>query len=864
MNNAYKCIKYFLSIFLIALFCFVLFNNDTLNVKAVSEQDVIDQTNRHIDDGVKDWSQKTSNLGYIGSIPISNGVSLDYTFGSARNRTGKVVGGDSTITNPTVSTTAGTNYFSKINVFINNHGKYNSIVHQGKNSYNDNGDPGKTSDTSADFDLAQGLLNQYYGSYSVMGKMSSKVFLIGHDDKQRLVLKIAGHLDSGPGTGTYAEVVLRPSATGAPIVQRELYVYNPSTSTKQYQTYFGEDTSLNDDSTIYDSTTSSNPEDNGDDVPLYAIGGGQGLYITSDKNATSSKAKLFVTNNVPGGFNDFMGIAYSSPYNITIKGKSNTPGSGDIRNPSLTQGKNDTGDTKRNAGSSLLYGSNDNGTVFPVVDRNGHSNSAYTLRWSSLGQDANSVAHYASTIGATISPYAVPTVSKTYTNSNKSTDGLNHVGDTLHFTLKVSNQGLNSNWSFNNLVDKLPAGLQIDQNSAKYVWTYMTSPSSNTSTSEDTEHIGGRGDVPLTATTNNQLNFTPNTILKDKSTYTVTFDATVTFNSLNNLNNGVLNNTATFTGNNRNSNGSNLDNNKDYTDNVDIPIETPKFRPTFTKQIRNVSKGGVFADNATGEKGDIIEYQAQLKNIGTDTLKSGTFSDDLPAGIELVPGTVKLNNVIQNGLSFNVGAYPNNNIPLTVDFQAKVTSPKAMTATNIAELNNVKTAANTPYKNIESSSAILAITETAPTISFDEVPSLIDFGSINTDGSEKLLPSVRTDGKLLITHTDNTPFQVTVSYNNEDSPISTKNANGTIANKLMQNNDDVIYFNQNTNNDLANWQPISASGIPIKIDGFSGSYTSGDFSKYIGLDKWKLLIPSNTKAGKYNGLVTWGISDTPQ
>lgn len=876
MSKFYKCIPNFLGAFFIALFCFLIFNNTSINVKAVDQNTVIANTNK-IDDGYNNWMPGgTSVSNSRGSIPISGGISLDYTFGSARTQTGAVSNQvDPTATTDVVSMPntahvgAGFNYYSKINVFINNNGKYYSIVHQGQNSYigGTNAAPQKASDSSMDFGLTAGQANQFFGSFSITEKMEYKTILYTTDSNHRNVIKLAGYLSSGSGSGSYAEVVLRPSITGAPIVQRELYIYNPTGSQKQFQTYFGEDTALTSDSTIFDSTGSLDPGANGDNVPLYAIGGGQGLYINSGKSTGSSNSKLFVTNNVADGFKDFMGIAFSSPYSMAVKGKSLNGGSvtGDITSPSLTVGKNDTGDTNRPAGSPLLWGTTASGGLFPVVDRNGNQNSAYTLRWNSTNLDPNKTAHFASTIGATISPYAVPIVTKTYTNPNQ-TNGLNHVGDTLHFKLKVDNQGLNSNWSFNKLVDDLPAGLQLDPNSVKFSSTYFAGTTGSGEDQKDVMKDGPYGSFINNSTS--QLNVTPNAILKDKGTYTVTFDATVTLDALSNLSNGALTNAATFTGNNKTSAGTNLDTNRDYTDSVKIPIAPSTYVPKFTKTLRNstTNSTGTFSTAATGKKGDTIDYKVQLSNTGTDSLKSANFSDTLPDGLELKDGTVEVtsNGVTQkkDGLSFALGP---SSSTVTIDFQATVTSVKALTASNVAVLNDIKTNSGLSYNNYESNAAVLTIDETAPTMSLDEVPSMIDFGSINSDGSQRMLPNVRTNGRLIFTHTSDTPFQITVGYNNDGStPISTKDSDGNIVNKLVQNNDDALYYNQNNNVGPANWQPLSASGIPIKSAGFSGSYTGKDLTDYVGLDKWKLLIPSNTKAGQYKGTITWSIFDTPQ
>ena len=871
MLNSYKCIQRFFGTFFIALFCFLIFNNNSLTVKAlsISETDVTKNL-ANIDDGVKDWTVISSpervGSNQIGSIPISDNVSLDYTFGSARNSSGNVVSGDKTVstTNTALNSGygAGYSYYSKINVFINYGGKYYSIVHQGKNSYI-SGNPERASDTSIDFSLPYGVSDSYNSS-SVLLNLETKVLYVGTQNGRK-VLKVGGYLNK---QGVYAEVLLRPSTTGAPIVQRELYIYKPDKlKTTQFQTFFGEDTAMTSDSSIYDSVQNNTDFTNGDDVPLYAIGGGQGLYINSSLSGNGIRSTLFVTNNVADGFTDYMGLAFANPYRWYEKGKQpKSSGGGFISSPALKVGNTDSGDTAKVAGTPLLYGQiSASSPIFPVVDDNGKQNSAYLLRWPAVnGMEVGDVKHYASTIGSTISPYAIPVVSKTYTNPNQ-TNGLNHVGDTLHFKLKVDNQGLNSNWSFNKLVDNLPAGLQLDPSSVKYSSTYFAGTTGSGDNQHDLMYNGPSGSFINDSTS--QLNITPNTIIKDKGTYTVTFDATVTLDALSNLSNGALNNTATFTGNNKNTNGTNVDTDRNYTDSVKIPIAPSTYVPKFTKSLRNntTDPNGTYSTAATGKEGDVIDYRIQLSNTGTDSLKSATFSDTLPDSLKLKDGTIKVTNngvVTQtpSTLSFNLNAYSS---PVTIDFQATVTGVTASTFSNIAILDNIKTSSGLTYNNYESNAAVLNITETAPTMSIDDFPSSIDFGSINSDGSEKMLPNIKTNGRLVVTHSSDNPFQVTVGYdNNGETALSTHDSNGAIVKKLVQTNDDALYFNQNRNNNEENWTPISAAGIPIKSSGFSGSVNGMDLTGLIDTGKWKLLIPSNTDAGRYDGTITWGIADS--
>lgn len=283
--------------FLLALF---IFENNTLNVKAVSDQSVQDAaTYMSKYDGITNWKLRNGSGNSIGSIPIGGNVSLGYTFGAARDSSNNVKGGDTTLTtNSTTGTvdTAPTINNSKINIFLNNNGKYYGVLHQGDKSYNGDSSatPQKASDTSIDFSLLTGgtLGSNYYSGMNLMAKATYKSYYTGTDANGRLVLKIAGYYSP---RASYFEVVLRPSITGAPVVSRELYVYNNSGSSQQFQTFYGEDTGL-----------SPNMDTAVDNVPMYAIGKGEGLYLLSDLNY-SPASKLFVTNSLTDGFKDFMG-----------------------------------------------------------------------------------------------------------------------------------------------------------------------------------------------------------------------------------------------------------------------------------------------------------------------------------------------------------------------------------------------------------------------------------------------------------------------------------------------------------------------------------------------------------------------------
>lgn len=820
----YKTIPKLFLLFFTALLMVLTFNTTT--VKAINQTDIenAEKVMRKYD-GIDNWqlqSSKPSNK--IGKIPIGGNVSLGYTFGAARDKNGNVTAGDNTITLASSASSANgvpTITNSKINVFIDNNGKYYGILHQGDKSYIDKNDntvhPEKASDTSIDYALLTGsaannatsgmnLLNKLYKFDTSNG--ASKLFYTGTDIHNKPVYKLVGYYSP---SRVYIEIVLRPSITGSPIVQRELYVYNPDSSGKtQFQVFYGEDTGL---------SSSNDEQEEVDNVPIYSIGDGSGLYIKSGLTNNTSDSKLFVTNKVDGGFKDFMGRVLTNPVNWDTKGKANNI---EITDPKLPWTSNPTasenGDTNTGKDVNLLKYTRNNIT-YDVLDSNGKQDTAYVLRWPETNLNGGTVEKYVSTIGATVKPYAIPTVKKTYTNLT-SKDGTNNVGDKLRFTLTVRNDGLGSNWIISNIKDIMPIGLTIDPNS-----------------------IFASGDG---------IDYNPNTGITDGEQATYTFDATINNQAPYNLTNGKLTNTASFTGYNNGFNDS-----RTYEASVDIPVETPTFKYRFTKQVRNNTNdpNGAFSSETTAKQGDIIDYELQFISNGTSNVTGGNFKDDLPAGLELVPGSVALNGVKQNDLNFSLGTL-SNTITNKITFQAKVTAIDQTTASNTAYMTNITTNTGQQYDSIQTEEPAIVNIEAAPqTTSFVEVPTSIDFGSVNMTDSERILPNVKTTGNLIINHTADTPFQVSVSYDNNNAPLT----NGS--DKLINDNDDAMFFHQ-ASNESNNWRTVSTSPVPIKSEGFSGQMLNQSLNDYIGAKKWKLRVPANSKSGKYTGQVTWTIADT--
>jgi len=830
-----KLVTRLLFVLFTTLMMFLTLNKMTLTVNAIaiSEYTKAEQEfEKH--DGVTNWKlQNNSPSNVIGQIQIGSNISLGYTFGSARNSSNTVVAGDTTITKhgdaktingiPTIPN-------GKINIFLVNNRKYYGILHQGETSYI-GGTPETASDTSIDYALLTGSSNPgstYTSSMNLLTGLSL-IDTASNTDKQfytgtyngRPAFKLLGYYSR---RSVFVEIVLKPAANGAPIVQRELYVYNPGSSTQQFQTFYGEDTGLN-----------PNGDTSVDNVPMYAIGGGQGLYLMSGSNYDPA-SKLFVTNLVPGGFKDFMGRVLTNPTYWSVKGKEKYGSNTDISNPTLpwasTPNSTQNGDTADAPDTDLLM-SNGN----KVVDSKSNQDSAYTLRWPETNLLGGQVQEYSSTIGATVAHYAALNPSKTYTNLSSSSG--NHVGDKLKFTLKIKNEGYKSNWLLSHVVDNMPTGLTIDPNSV----------------------MVGSQLMPSSWVSGNSLDAYPSNpnpcIIPDtgsNSTYTITFNATINNQAPYN-NNGNLTNTVTFTGQNTNI----VDTPTDHSDSVNIPVITPTFKYRFTNQVRNdtTDPNGAFSSKTTGKKDDIVEYKVNFNSTGNSSLSSANFANNLPDGLELVPGSVTLNGASKDGLNFSTGSL-SNNVNNIISFKAKITGIAESTASDNAYLNNVSTNTGQQYSSIENEAPADVDIEAAPlTTSFVEVPTTIDFGSVNSAGLERTLPNVSTTGKLVVTHSADTPFQVSVSYdNNGDHPIA---SNGT---KLIQDGGESLLFNQAKSDADENWHPLTTDPVPINSDGFSGSHTNYDLTDYIGANKWKLRVPADSKAGAYSGQVTWSINDS--
>lgn len=829
--------KIFLLVFTVLL---MVLTFNTTNVEAITKTQVLEaeKVMRNYD-GISDW-KLVDNVAtnQYGSIPIGGNVSLGYAFGAARDANGNVKAGDKTITLQSKYSFNGnipniTN--SKINIFLIDNGKYYGILHQGDKSYV-GGSPENASISSIDFALLENnnTAAPYYDTMNLLINASQidssyktyKLFYTANDKNGRKVFKLVGYFSK---KNVYFEIVLRPSPSGSPVVQRELYVYNAENTTTKFQTFYGEDTGLN----------PNNDNQSVDNVPMFAIGGGLGLYIES--GLKDSESKLFITNNVDGGFKDFMGRVLANPDNWSIKGKDNNKA--EIASPKLPVVTDDNhsssldGDTNAKADQNLLIGKSNSGQEYKIIDGSGKQDTSYILRWPYTTLAPGGVEKYVSNIGATVKPYAIPTVKKTYKNLT-SKDGTNNVGDKLHFTLSVRNDGYGSNWIISKIKDDLPNGLTIDPNSALI-------------------NESGTG-----------IDYNPNTGVTDGATATYEFDATINNKAPVYATNGKITNTVQFTGYNKG-----FSDTRTYEDSVDIPIETPDYAYNFTHQVRNVTAdpNSDFSDSVDATTGDQLEIKSVFTasvGIAENAKYTNTALDDNGDGynnqddkLSLKSGTVFVNGVlnpdaIQNGLftkSFTPAGQSN-----TYIYRVIVNSSTEEIIRNNSTMENVKDVNNKTLSIGPSDTISIRVHPSVPTTSFIEVPELIDFGSINSTGTEKMLTNKQTKGNLIVSHSAETPYQVLVSYdNNSDQAL----ANGD--EKLIQDDGLSLLLDNSSNEAVDDWEPLSTTGIPINNQEFIGSDEPLDLTKYVGLDKWKLRVPSTAKSGKYTGQVTWTIVDTP-
>lgn len=130
--------------------------------------------------------------------------------------------------------------------------------------------------------------------------------------------------------------------------------------------------------------------------------------------------------------------------------------------------------------------------------------------------------------------------------------------------------------------------------------------------------------------------------------------------------------------------------------------ETSNF--TVNKMVRKDGATDGFKESVNVNPGDKLNYRIEFKNTGNSSLKNVNLKDQLPAGISLTPGSVKIFNgnntggaFVQNGDTLvsngiNIGNYAAGGTNALVIFNAKVTDNLPSCGKNIM----VNTAIATP------------------------------------------------------------------------------------------------------------------------------------------------------------------------
>lgn len=814
---------------LVGLFLSILFISST----TVSAATTIKASD--FNDGITNW-QRHQTYNQVGQIPIAGSLSLGYSFGLASNTNNQIptsyltTGPDSTL--ETDSSANGVNlYYSKMNTFLNQGGEYISSVFQGSNSTSNGSlnNMRNVSPTSPDFMISPKDSNSLNGrttpAFSVLGSpgntgtgntgLTNKQFFIGTDENGHPAYKIMGNFtrtnNSGYKNGTYnmeVELLLRASPTNSAIVQREMYVKNTDTNDASFVTLFGEDTKIG----------NSNNGNSNDKVPIYDLGNKDGLYISDTYNGQDYR--LMVTNQTADGFDSYNGQAMNNNWTAGLSG--GVP-----------------------AGTGAEVNNNPKGTYLV----SGNVDTAYILKWNEKTLAPGETAHFSSTIGVTAKPYAIPTPTKTYTNETRSS-GVNKVGDKLKFTLKMVNNGYLSRWDSQQIVDQIPEGLQVDTSS---IVRSSDGTTASTPSSSDYDPTTRKLTIPMPFQ------------LGDDQSETVTFEATITNDALQNLDSdGNLTNEAQFMGSDHNISPNQVDTFKAH---VSFPVQAPDYNFSFTKQVKNVTDNGDYADSITASPNDTVEYLVTYSVAAgsKDYLQSATtINDDVPTGLEVDKSSIQAKGVTGDWYDqtwgMNVGAIngisPGQSVQLR--FKAKVTAASAGTITNNAYITGVKTTGNQSYDKQLTNDAIVNVKNIN---GFLQTPTKISFGTTNMYGKDQILKNVSTDGELIVAHPDSNDFSVNVAYDNNAKDSQFINGNGDT---LPTDDSGLIFIRQRTNssNDVGTWQPISPTGTPIQTTPFAGGQQTLNLTNYVGVNDWQLKLSSNTPVGIYNGTLTWTMSSS--
>lgn len=751
---------------------------EIIAILSITNMSVKATTINAIDDGIENWVPGKGT----GSIKLGNNMTLNYTFGGPYT-------GDPF-----------PKYQSpyKMIVSLNDNGKIVNTV-----SFNQLG-----ATTSDNYMIAP---DENVSHIDVVNNlrvfssaMDSPSFYIGHDKDNNTVLKVVGTYSNSAVGNLNFEVLLRPAVTGAPVIQRELFLQNKDATSHSFRVLYGEDDSLN----------------GKDYVPMLSLGNKEGLYMRDGNTDVDSKYRFSISNQTQDGFNQYAGVFYWTNNWLTGFNPQNLTGSGVEADPTSTYG-------------STIVSGND---------------TMYTLKWNRTTIAPGQTTHYASLMGVVAKGYSLPHPSKSYVNKTNST-GLNNIGDKLGFTLKMINNGYDAVWNYQKLVDKLPEGLQIDPDSIKL---HTTINGINTETAVDKSDYDSATRT-LTVNPNCALtNSNVDSANARKDSATVTFDANVTNDAFNQTDSDKnLTNTAEFTGVD-NLTSSSV---KTYDASVKIPIQEPNFDFSFTKLVRNETNGeNNYATSTVAKNDNIIDYLITYKLASTskETLTAGAVLDDkLPTGLNLIPDSIVV--TAPDGTTTKPSSL-NTILPavdkgqmITVGFKAKVAATADGLITNNATLNKVKTSTGNSFDSITSSGADVNVEDVD---SIAEVPSLIDFGTVNSIGMPQTITNTLTRGELLINHPTTKSYKVSVSY---QTPM-----NDGKGNSLPSYDNNLLYIRQRNNKytDVGTWTPVMPYGTDLQKSDFTDYGNNLHLTDYVGVDDWQMHMGSNAKAGKYNGTLT--------
>ena len=766
---------------LVVVFCF--WGKATITQAAVAADD--------IDDGITNWQpQGTTVPGQKQTYGASSNLTLNYIFDYP------ITGGSSKMIQDSEFGANGVSN-TKMNIWTNDSSVsagYWPFFQGFSIGYNFNsleyGIVYSPSQSSAD------------AKSSVLNGMTGKQYFVGTDKNGDQAQKVIGTYSKTDSSGIIhnfeLEILLRPDPDTPNTISQELYLKNISDAAQQYGIFFNENV--------------MSPV-SGFNKGMFALPDNGGLYYTHDANYRSlvpTKIKDGPTNYAafPGNVDSGNADNYLSGFN-----------------PSGFSG---TGAESQNfaAGTQIPGTANVN---YPY----------YTSKWPYTSIAPQETRHYHSEVGLSHSKYVTPNVSKQFKNET-STDGKNHVGDKLKFTVMAANDGYNSQWNSLNLKDALPAGLQLDPNSMK-----VTSPS-------------GTQTIPASAydAANNTLNFPSAINLTDFQTATFTFETKIQSAASDK----TLTNNATVSGADALAPGTP---NVSATGSVDIPVEKSPYLSTFTKQVKNKTAGDADFQNATtGVYGDTVSYQIKY-GVNSDSqysLAAGQLQDKLPDGLTLVPGSISMT---ANGTTTSPTDLTKVTLPklaagqtATINFDAKVTGTTPINLTNNAAVSG--TTDNNTTVSDQSNDAIL---KPGNWVGFISLPDQIDFGTHETKETNFTNQSTTTGGSdaktLVVDNYSSSPnYQVNVAYDNNGEHKLTDAKGDTIT---PSDNQNLLFFK-----DVAtgNWTAVTPTGTPINSAGFAQTGLN-DLTSAVGAGKWRMSNRTyQPKVGTYNGTLTWQVANS--